>query len=230
MRRKLIIVSSIIIFVLLSVILVLKHVVESPLEVKDYVTVSISISALIVAFISNFKSEVFDFELKILSGSVLLLPIVLRGNYMILPITFVNKGYADGFIEMIVVKVTRNYQKRIYTSSDDHNEESYNALLRFEEKDDKQTSIPFSGFPLSSKQSLKKYIGFGIESTEFSEWQEGNYRFELFIKMSQCNKFKQFSKFEHSIEAEKITWFNRGKPVYLQSPLEMALSKQIEEL
>jgi hypothetical protein len=83
------------------------------LEFKDYLTLAISSSALLVALISNFKSEVFSFDLKVLSGAVLLLPVTSSVvNDIILPITFVNKGYSDGFIEMIFLKVTKNQQKK----------------------------------------------------------------------------------------------------------------------
>jgi len=202
------------------------------LEFKDYLTLAISSCALLVALISNFKSEVFSFDLKVLSGAVLLLPVTSSVvNDIILPITFVNKGYFDGFIEMIFLKVTKNQQKKKYLPMNDLDEELVNYLIGRQEKNDKPVSIPFSGFPLPSKQSVKKYIGFGfIKESEFTQWQEGKYKFELYIKASQWKKFRKFSDFEHSIDAETISALIKQRSFYLQGRLESTLLEQIQEL
>jgi hypothetical protein len=202
------------------------------LEFKDYLTLAISSSALLVALISNFKSEVFSFDLKVLSGAVLLLPVTSSVvNDIILPITFVNKGYSDGFIEMIFLKVTKNQQKKKYLPMDDLDEKLVNYLIGRQEKNENPVSIPFSGFPLPSKQSVKKYIGFGfIQESEFTKWQEGKYKFELYIKASQWKKFRKFSDFEHLIDAETISALIKQRSFYLQGRLESTLLEQIKEL
>jgi len=205
--------------------------IKASLQIKDYLTIAISFSAFFVALISNFKSEVFSFDLKVLAGAVLLLPVTSSMNDIILPITFVNKGYSDGFIEMIFIKVTKNQQKKKYLPMDDLDEKLVNYLIGRQAKIENPVSIPFSGFPLPSKQSVKKYIGCGfIQESEFTKWQEGKYKFELYIKASQWKKFQKFADFEHSIDAETISALIKQRSFYLQGRLESTLLEQIQEL
>jgi hypothetical protein len=132
---------------------------------------------------------------------------------------------------MIFLKVTKNQQKKKYLPMDDLDEKLVNYLIGRQEKNENPVSIPFSGFPLPSKQSVKKYIGFGfIQESEFTKWQEGKYKFELYIKASQWKKFRKFSDFEHLIDAETISALIKQRSFYLQGRLESTLLEQIKEL
>jgi hypothetical protein len=204
---------------------------KESLQVKDCLTIAISFSAFFVALISNFKSDVFSFDLKVLSGAVLLLPDTSSNIDIILPIIFVNKGYSDGFIEMIFLKVTKNQQKKKYLPMDDLDGALFTSLTERQQGNERGVKIPFSGFPLPSKQSVKKYIGFGfILEPEFKQWQEGKYKFELYIKASQWKNFRKFSEFEHSIDAETISALITQRSFYLHGRLESTLLEQIQEL
>src|ERR1035437_4563540 len=74
-----------------------------------WLPLGLSIASLAVAILSAFKNELFEFAPAVLGSEIILAqarPIHAKLT-VILPLSFVNTGYAEGVVEWVAVKLVR---------------------------------------------------------------------------------------------------------------------------
>ena len=172
--------------------------------------------ALLVSLISAFKSEIFPFALKILVGNIKLTHIFDAPDEqvgIILPISFINDGYAEGIIETLTLKVKdEKGNLRVYQPLF---EIDYIALIRdIKEFDPAIISGEFMQFPIHSKESILKHVFFSQKIDEkhpLLQWKPGKYVFSLYIKSSQRKREQKAQEFILNIRKEDLERFSEGK-------------------
>lgn len=175
-------------------------------------TVVVALLALIVSIASNFKNDLLPFQLKLLAGNTWLYQDnrKVEDTCFILEIFFINQGYADGVIKAILLRlIDPQGREKMYSTADE-----LDAILVREITFDnepgaerKGTHNLFGPFPISSKQSIKKFISFQLLKNESQtvEWVDGDYKFEIYIASSEWKSWKKVFEFEHHIDSETLS-------------------------
>lgn len=200
-------------------------------------TVVIALLALIVSIASNFKNDLFPFQLKILAGNIWLYQPdrKISGTIFILEIFFVNQGYADGIIKAIVLKLIDAQGREKLYSTIDEMDATLVREITFDTKPgaERKGSHDFFGpFPVHSKQSLKKFISFELreEDSQTLEWLDGSYKFEIYIASSEWESWKKVFEFEHRIDSEILTVCQRQTSFRLPGGWSPQLTKDLKNL
>src|ERR1051326_7525949 len=79
-----------------------------------WLPLGLSIASLAVAILSAFKNELFEFAPAVLGSQVIFVqarPIHAKLT-VILPLSFINTGYAEGVIEWVAVKLVRRTDRQ----------------------------------------------------------------------------------------------------------------------
>ena len=204
------------------------------LNLRFNVPLVVSLFALAVSIISIFKNELFQVKLRVLSGDVLFLNNKINPAVdLVLTITFINNGYADTVIEFVALKVTNSKgNKKIYLACNELDTRLFFNIIRQPEANiGNSISAPFSAFPIQPRQSIKKHIGFAwSRSSDFTEWEVENYKFELYLKSSQWKKFKKFSEFEQEMSQSDFNNYTTQESYYMAGFLESSLMRQVNKL
>lgn len=157
-----------------------------------YLSAIIAILALLVSALGVFKNEIFPFSLKLFIDELLVPGDTANAQRtdanlpLVLGVSFMNEGYAEGIIEYVFLKVIgEDNIVKIYNPTV---EIDYKSYIQGARKLHASNIISqFSSFPMHSKSSVKKYIVFqnlGSEKNPISDWNVGNYKIEIYCKHS----------------------------------------------
>lgn len=225
---------GIILILLLAVVAIILAIAAIFRGIRDFIPLVVSILALLGSLLSLFKEDLIPFQLRVLAGDVILLndqpnPAI----DLVLTITFINKGYVDGVIEFIAVKVTNSKgHKKIYVACNELDSRViFNIIRQPQTNTNNIIPFPFSAFPIQSRQSIKKNLGFAWSSlSEFNYWEEERYQFELYLKSSQEKKLKKVAEFIHEMNSSDFNNYINQESYYMAGLLERSLMRQINEL
>ncbi len=193
----------------------------SPWEFQVRVATTIATLSLFVSLLSNFKDMIFPFRLSVLAGDVLVAAPTLPSHdslALVLPISFINEGYAEGVIEGIGLKIVgANGIEKLYTPVAEID------FVKFVQGKRALTAESiagaFSSFPIHAKQSVQKHILFSQEEHSvrypFSVWSSGTYRFQLFLKTTAWARPKKVAEFTWEIAEKLLKDWGAGNSVYL---------------
>jgi hypothetical protein len=196
-------------------------------------TIGVSSTALLISIFSAFKNDLFPFHLKVLAGDLILLESQQSPSVdLILPVTFINLGYADGVVESIFLKVTDNKGRiKRYTSLEELDDKLIYQIVYQSKSSETVVINRFLDFPIPGKQSLKKNISFAWSSnSDFTDWEVNSYTFELYLKLEQDKKWKKFAEFKHELDCKTHSSYLEQKSLYISRLLEPSIIKQVDKL
>ena len=205
-------ITMILSIILIGIIILIITLFIVNVKFNDKLAIVISIIALSVSFLGVFKNEIFPFNLEIIIDDLIITADSGKSNKkaknieFVLNVSFLNKGYAEGIIEKIFVKVlddggiVKFYRPTI--------EIDYIKYIQGKRRLHGDNVISqFSSFPLHSKQSLNKYLVFqnlGHPKYPITPWKIGNYKFEVFVKTSYRKKAKLMKKLPFTLDEEGL--------------------------
>jgi hypothetical protein len=184
----------------------------------------ISVIALAVSLVSNFKNELFGFRLNVITtGITLACPSAPshRSMAIILPTYFINEGYGCGVIEWIAMKIINSndnsikqyipiaevdYVKFIQGKHVLHSENIMNS---------------FDSFPLGAREVKQKYVLLTQDEKNskypFNEWLPGDYVFEIYVKTIDSNIPHKVSQIEFKIDQKTLDQYFAGVSIDLKN-------------
>ena len=204
-------------------------------EIKNYLPLLLSSTAVIISLTSAFKNEIFPLILKANVGDILLASRKGKSSAedFILVARFLNFGYVDTEIENVFARlVDPNGIKRIYHAQIEIDEPLFESIRKkglpnVREGNEHQL---FS-FSVNSKSSIQKYIPFHYESKEdFLNWIPGEYRFELHVKVWQIDKLLEVAHFYHHFDLEEINTFELQGSYLIRSRISPLIERQLNIL
>jgi len=181
----------------------------------------LSIIAITVATISAFKNEIFGFQPRVITGElVLAVPSEPshRSFAIVYSLSFINKGYAEGIIEWVALKIHGDDGVRLYTPIAEVDFEKLLQGRRVLHSDNIRGA--FSPFILGSKEASRHFVLFSQEEKHskypFKEWRPGKYRFELWVKSDRTSA-RAVERREIEITQEMIDQYFRGTGIVLMN-------------
>ncbi|HLS87931.1 MAG TPA: hypothetical protein VK043_16625 [Burkholderiales bacterium] len=188
----------------------------------EWLSLGLSVLALLLAVIAILKLRAFQFRPDVLAGDVILpRQSSSRGMRLLLPLQFSNAGNADGIVEWLAVRLTPDgdLQRSVLLSPVGEVDMQRFIQARRRLTDD-NTLEPFTAFPLEGRRSLAKFVLFDVAERPRAaplRLEPARYAFELFIKASNSRHPKLERTFEHVVEQKHLDDFNDDLAVYLIS-------------
>ena len=186
----------------------------------------ISLLALIISIISAFRNQIFPFQLETSFDTIVVGTTSGQSHdslVLMLPIIFLNRAHGHGFIENLTIKVECGNSAKIYTPLFEIDFEKFIQFKRTFHAEN--ISDFFMPFPLSGQCSIQKYILFSqVEDSKkypFSSWDEGNYKFSIFLKHTHKSSTTLCSTQEHFISKEMLLGYKAGTTNVLISNREL---------
>ncbi len=182
-----------------------------------WLPLGLSIASLAVAILSAFKNELFEFSLAVFGAEVILAQArpVHAELTVILPLSFVNTGYAEGVVEWIALKLVRTAdgQFAVLHPTLEIDQLKFWQGRHYLHADN--TIGTFSSFPLESKKVIVKSILFVIpEGKPPFALAEGEYRFDIYVKASNMKRAKVLHSFKYTFSDEFLSEYVSGKTVH----------------
>lgn len=181
-----------------------------------WLPLGLSIGSLAIAILSAFKNELFEFAPAVLGSEVILTHPRLNQEFaMILPLSFVNTGYAEGIVEWVAVKLVH--------IADGH----FSALHPIFEVDllkfwqgkhylhAENTIGTFASFPMESKKVVVKSILFAVPEGRRFALVKGEYRFDIYLKANNIRRARVLHSFKYSLSDEFLSEYASGKTMVL---------------
>ena len=210
MKQRFMFILSTVLIAILTAVLVL--VLTSIISLVDALPLGISLLALIVSILSSFKDELFPFQLYVFADGLHLVrtPALPPNSDMIsivilLPVTFFNRGYSEGIVQSIRLKVIgeKSGFKHDFLPSV---EVDMGAFVQQKVGLNASNTIgTFVGFLVESKKAVKKNIVFTplIEKGKNNVliWQPDIYYFELHVQTFSEKKPKKYFEFKQEIHS-----------------------------
>jgi|ERR1051326_644034 hypothetical protein len=183
-----------------------------------WLPLGLSIASLAVAILSAFKNELFEFAPAVLGSQVIFVqarPIHAKLT-VILPLSFINTGYAEGVIEWVAVKLVRRTDRQ---SAVLHPTLEVDMLKFWQGKHylhaDNTIGL-FTSFPLESKKVVVKAILFTVPTAaEPFSLSEGEYRFDIYLKASIAKRAKVMHSLTYTFSEQFLTEYISGKTMVL---------------
>lgn len=186
-------------------------------KIETILTVAISLMAVCISLFSIFKNEIFPFNLELIAGDNLTFQNGdIDGKFspsLIVPISFINKGYSAGVIEMLSFKIIDENEKvKYYTPIA---EVDFEKLIQDKRMlHGSNLKGPFGSFALNAREAVKKFFLFtqepNLEKYPASEWQASKYTFELYIKINDTKKLKKEKEFYYTVNEKLIRELKQG--------------------
>lgn len=184
-------------------------------QYKYTVPLIISIVALITSLIGTFKNELFPFNFRLISGEVIFAVPTSPSHHslqIVLALSFINDGYGQGVIEWTAVKIITEKSIKLYTPLA---EIDFEKFLQGKRKlHGENIKGAFGPFTLSTREVVKKYILFSQEENNpkypYSEWSEGDHKFEIWVKTSNNKKAGLENTFNQQIDKKMLDSYFSG--------------------
>ena len=161
-----------------------------------WLPIGLSIASLVVAILSAFKNELFEFAPAVLGSEVILVQPRPTPLTVILPLSFVNTGYAEGVIEWVAVKLVRIADGHFTVL---HPTLEIDQLKFWQGRHYLHADNiigTFASFPMESKKVVVKSILFSVQEGQTLDLVEGEYRFNIYVKASNARKGRILHSFE----------------------------------
>jgi hypothetical protein len=186
----------------------------------------LSLLALIVSVLSSFKNELFPFRLSVYSNGLHLVTTAALPTRsgtsigVLLPVTFINQGYAEGVVEYVAL-VIRTRKGGFKWDFLPVAEIDMKAFVQQNKGPNATNTLGFLvGFVLESKRALEKNILFAQKMQPDSSplvWQPDEYTFEIYVKTLGERKPRRLFAFRQEIRENTLRLLATGKAhaVYL---------------
>ena len=187
-----------------------------------WLALAAALPALAMAYVALFKAKTLEFCPEILGGDVILPRPRVIGDRprLLLPLQFSNRGYADGIVEWLALRLTpdgRSERSLLLSPVAEVDMQRFIQAKRTLE--DESRIEPFAGFALEGRRAVAKFVLFDL-----AEWRRGaaplelnagRYKFELFMKATNGQQPRMERSFEHTVEARQLEDYRNGLTVYL---------------
>lgn len=185
--------------------------------------IGLSVASLLVAILSAFKADLFDFSLTVIGGDIALMhstePNATHSGVLV-PLHFSNRGYGEGIVLDLTVEVTNERQKKKYLLTPLVEVDLQKLLQNAGRLHGTNTIGPFFGFSVASRQVISKAIAFGWVNTDpnYSQphLEPGFYTFDVFVGTDRATSRKKTLTFRQEFTQKQIDSFVKGSTVYLQ--------------
>ena len=167
------------------------------------------------------KARMLEFCPEVLGGDVILPRSAGPRDpvRVLLPLQFTNAGYADGVVEWIAVRLTRDGRNDTSRLLSPVAEVDMQRFIEAKRQLADNAIEPFTSFALEGRRSLAKFVLFDHSERnrrgEPLDLQPGRYSFELFVKASNSRQPKLERRFEHALESKQIESLRAGSTLYL---------------
>lgn len=187
----------------------------------EWLAIALALAAMAVALLAFMRVRLFEFSPEVLAGDVIL-PRASRlaGDVqLLLPLQFMNSGYADGIIEWVALRLTVDGESQRSVLLSPVAEVDMQRFIQAKRRLDTENTIePFTSFALEGKRSVAKFVLFDVAERGRAEplsLRPGRYAFELFVKSSAARAPKLERTFEHSLEHKQLEEYHNDSTVYL---------------
>jgi hypothetical protein len=189
-------------------------------ELAGRLALALAVPAFLLGCFALVKGRMLEFCPDVLAGDVIL-PRAADGERvrLLLPLQFNNTGHADGIIEWLALRMTREGPAEQPVLLSPVAEVDMQRFLQAKRKlGDDSTIEHFAGFALEGRRATAKFVLFDhAERRRVGplELRPGRYRFELFVKGTHARKPQLARSFEHVLDADQLGEFHNGSTVYL---------------
>lgn len=176
-----------------------------------------SLVALVLAVLALRRGLSLAFAPEIVAGDVILPRSSTAGNVkFLLPLQFVNAGYAGGIVDWVALRVTLDGDKAHSILFSPVAEVDMQHFLRAKRRLEPENVEPFMGFALDGKRALAKFVLFEpAEKRKDLKLRTGRYGFELFYKAGAMREPQIASTFQHAVEQKLVEQYEADETVYL---------------
>ena len=178
-----------------------------------------SLVACAVAALALFRGRAFAYAPEILGGDVILPRSSTAGGIkFLLPLQFVNAGYAGGVVHWIALRLTVDGDTARSMLLSPVAEVDMQSFLRAKRRLDTDNVEPFTSFALDGKRALAKFVLFEAAEQRTApapRLRPGRYGFELFYKAGDMREPRIARSFEHVLEQKSIEQYEADETVYL---------------
>ncbi len=184
-----------------------------------WLPLAFSIASLTISILAAFKSELFDFAPVVIQQGYLLAqaspptPAVLN---ITLPLHFLNRGYGEGVIESIALKVwlEGSAEPIILTPAAELDLQKFVQGLR--RLHPENIIGPFCAFPLEAKASRAKTIVFSPEKAVSGQpvLKPGKHRIEVFLRASNHRVPFLALEMPFPLTADTLAEYAAGKSIH----------------
>ncbi|HEU4825073.1 MAG TPA: hypothetical protein VFS85_01255 [Dongiaceae bacterium] len=202
-----------------AAILLLAALLDRP-TLTAWLALAAALPALVMAYVALFKAKTLEFCPEILGGDVILPRPRAIGDRprLLLPLQFSNRGYADGIVEWLALRLTPDGRSERSLLLSPVAEVDMQRFIQAKRKLDDTAIEPFTAFPLEGRRSLAKFVLFDLAEKARSaplSLRPGRYTFELFVKSTANRSPKLERVFEHAVEPKHAEEFAADAPIYL---------------
>lgn len=178
-----------------------------------WLPLGLSIASLAVSVLSAFKNELFEFDPQLVGGAIILPQTEPRSNSLqfILPLNFVNAGYAEGVIEWVALKFVPTDGGEPFICDPVAEIDLVKYIQGRRHLHAENILGGFLPFPLESKKSLAKAILFSPQQTteRVREIVRAEYRMDVYLKAANRRPVKILTV-EKALSAKLLEDFANG--------------------
>jgi hypothetical protein len=185
-----------------------------------WVPLGLSVASLVVAILAAFKNELFEFAPAVLGSEVFLAQAQPAHDKLtvIIPLSFINTGYAEGVIEWVAIKLTYITDGQFSILEPVVEVDLIKFLQGKRYLHAESTLGQFASFPLESKKVVSKAILFAASPDKPSfTLVEGKYRFDVYVKSSSVDKAELLHSFNQEFTKDLLTKYLAGSSIMLSS-------------
>jgi hypothetical protein len=182
-----------------------------------WVALFLSLIALVLALLALRRGLALAFAPEVLGGDVILPRSSTAGGVkLLLPLQFVNAGYAGGVVDWVALRVTMEGEKDRSILFSPVAEVDMQHFLRAKRRLEPDNVEPFASFALDGKRALAKFVLFEpTEGRKDLKLRAGRYAFEVFYKAGAMRQPQLASTFHHAVEQKAIEQYEADETVYL---------------
>ncbi len=187
-----------------------------------WLPLGLSIASLIVSILSAFKNELFDFAPRLVGGALMLPQTEPRSDNLqfVLPLSFVNTGYAEGIIEWVALKFVPTVGGEEFVC-DPIAEIDLTKFLQGRRHLHAENILgAFLPFPLESKKSIGKAILFSPQLSADEQprlFVLGEYRMDVYLKASSESVPQKMLSVEKALTPKLIQDFRAGGSIFVNN-------------
>jgi len=206
---------------IIAVALILAALLDPLIRPPYWLALGMAIAALGIALLCAARLRLLQFAPEVLAGDVILpRPSRVGGDVkLLLPLQFTNDGGADGIIQWMALRLTREGDPASSVLLSPVAEIDMQRFIQAKRRLDDESSLePFTAFALEGKRAIAKFVLFDRAEGRRAEplrLLPGRYAFELFIKSTATRSHKLECTFEHAIISKHLEELASDLAVYL---------------
>lgn len=186
-------------------------------EMVAWLALLFSLAALALAVLALLRGRALAFAPEIVGGDVILPRSSTAGGIkFLLPLQFVNAGYAGGVVDWVALRVTIDGDKNRSVLFSPVAEVDMQHFLRAKRRLEADNIEPFMSFALDGKRALAKFVLFEpADRPKDLKLRPGRYAFELFYQAGAMRQPRLASSFQLAVEQKAVEQYEADETVYL---------------